>query len=705
VVVVGVQPGPFGGDGFQSASIWRGDLIVSMNGQSLDAAGYVRLIRGLAAGDKLRVVYRRSTNPDPRAGVPQGDRNGEQRTVEIILDEADKWTGTVGRGLPPGRVIGPAQAGAFEPRLLATATELGLRTDPGGLDQLTAALSALQQRILDPNVPAGVVHALSRPLSLDRVEADLAAQVRPLAQPQTLQDSLQRIHRLLLRALDLPDWQMRPDLFLELAAARHHYLPLAVSLVSGARDGAFATGSAFPHYLQLMRQARELLPLSVATLPAVADHARDLESFAQAVMASEQPVPPELVEQARGAVTGTVLGARLIDGELWIVGGSGANRYDMDRIAAVFDVDGADVYTFSRPPSGSYQIVIDQAGDDLYESMADLAGPATGVFSVSVVDDRGGNDRYRSLHQGAIAVGLFGIGILIDSGGDDRYTDDSGGAGWSEGVGIYGAGLLIDRAGDDRYRAQILSQGVGGPGGIGLIVDGRGDDTYVANGDHFPSGYGTPGVFAGLSQGFGFGLRGYASGGVGALYDLAGNDHYLVGEFGQGTGYFQGLGILHDAAGNDFYQGSRYAQGSAAHQAAGILVDDAGDDTYSCIGAAGQGTAWDQSVAMLVDRAGNDTYFSQGIAQGSAAQEAIAVLVDLAGEDVYSCGGPCLGESADSIYHYDESKLWNFSALIDLGGRHDHYAQSRPDDGILSTGAVDADDPRRSQCCGLFVDE
>src|SRR5262245_3451217 len=31
VVVAGVQPGPFGGDGSRSPSIWRGDLIVAMN--------------------------------------------------------------------------------------------------------------------------------------------------------------------------------------------------------------------------------------------------------------------------------------------------------------------------------------------------------------------------------------------------------------------------------------------------------------------------------------------------------------------------------------------------------------------------------------------------------------------------------------------------------------------------------------------------
>ena len=51
------------------------------------------------------------------------------------------------------------------------------------------------------------------------------------------------------------------------------------------------------------------------------------------------------------AVEGPVLGAKLVDGELWVVGGDQSNRYNMDLIAAVFDVGGADVYSFSDSPA------------------------------------------------------------------------------------------------------------------------------------------------------------------------------------------------------------------------------------------------------------------------------------------------------------------------------------------------------------------
>ena len=704
-MVVRVQPGPFAGDGFKSSSIWRGDLLVSMNDQSLDAAGYTQLLKSLAAGSKLRVVYRRGSGTDPYAAVPHGDPEGEKRTVEIVLDDAAKWTGTIGQGLPARRVIPPTQSGEFEDLILTKAQELGLRSAPGGVDALLENLSLLQQRILAPDSLPAVVQAFQRPLSLDRVEADIASQVRPLAEPQSLQQTLLAIHQFILRTLDLSDLQSQPDIAGKLSAAKRAYEQRAVSLLKGVRDDAAPVGPELPQYLELMRAGPEIVSLSVAMLPKVAQYATELEKFAQEASSSPQPIPPELTERVRVAVEGPVLGAKLVDGELWIVGGDQANHYNMDLIAAVFDVGGSDVYTFSAPAHGPYQIIIDQAGDDLYESNADLAGPATGFFSVSVLYDRAGNDRYVSHHQGSIAAGVFGVAILIDETGNDQYINDTPAAGWSEGVGFYGAGVLIDRGGDDLYQAQILAQGVGGPGGLGLIVDASGDDNYTANGPHFPSFYGTPEVFAGMSQGFGFGIRGYAPGGIGAIYDFAGDDHYSVGEFGQGSGYFQGLGILHDAAGNDRYIGSRYAQGSAAHQAAGILVDDSGDDSYSCPGPARQGAAWDQSIAMLIDRTGDDTYSGGSLAQGSAAQEGIGVLIDLDGKDTYSCVDTCLGQSGDNTYHYDADKIFSLGVLIHHGGKSDIYSQSRSNDQLIRTGTLSPDNPASSDCCGLFLDD
>ena len=705
VVVSGVLPGPLAGDGFQSASIWRGDLIVSINGQALDVAGYRKLLSSLAAGDTLRVVYRRSSNSDPHSALPRGDPGGEEHSIEIVLDDAARWSGTIGQGLSPGHVIGPAKPGEFEDFLLANAEELGLRSAPGGLDPLLAYLSGLQQSLLARNSLPAVVQALQRPLSLDHVEAELASLARPLGEPQSLQQTLRIGHELILRALDVPDLRSESDLDAKLSAARRDYERRAARLAKAMRDDPTPLGPDLLDYLELIRASPQIVPLVVAMLPTVAQRAKELEQFAQEVSAHPQVVPLELTERVAAAVEGPVLGAKIVDGGLWIVGGDQANHYKMDLIAAVFDVGGPDVYTFSAPAQGPYQIIIDQSGDDLYESNVDLAGPAAGFFSVSLLWDRGGNDRYVSHRQGSIAAGVLGVGILIDETGNDEYINDTPGAGWTEGIGFYGAGLLIDRSGDDIYQAQILAQGVGGPGGVGLIVDGSGNDTYTANGPEFPSVYGTPGVFLGMSQGFGFGFRGYAPGGIGALYDLGGDDRYVVGEFGQGSGYFQGIGILHDAAGNDRYVGSRYAQGTAAHQAAGILVDEQGDDSYSCSGSAAQGAAWDQSIAMLVDRGGSDTYSANSLAQGSAAHQAIGILIDLGGQDVYSCGTTCLGQSGDNSYHYDADRIFSFGAMIHRGGKTDTYPELRSNDERIRTGILLHGNPGSSGCYGLFVDD
>jgi len=689
VVVARVLPGPVAGTGDISTTIGPGDLIVSMNGRSLDVAGYVALVRSLAPGETLQIAYR------PKSG-------GDVRTIDVVLDDRARWSGTIGDGLAPGRVVPRPEPGDTEALLLAESDALDLRH---GLDALLAALNTKQDALLAPDTPALVVQALRRPLSFDRAEAAFAARVRPLGAPRPLVPTLLTIHRLILDALALPDVQARPDLSGELQAARHQYGPLAAKLLTTLRDQLSFPDTNLPSYLRLARAGSDIAASAVALLPTIARRSAELERVAREALAIPRPIPRALVTRLRGLVDGPILAAKLVDGGLWVVGGDGPNRYEMDRLAAVFDIGGADLYSFSRPFQGTYRIIIDAAGDDTYLGTGDLAGPAGGTFSVDVIDDRAGDDHYSSTGQGSIAAALFGIAVLIDEAGDDQYLNETRDAGWSQGAALYGAALLLDRKGNDRYRAQVFAQGVGGPGGLGLLIDASGNDTYVANGPEFPSVYNTPAVFAGFSQGFGVGVRGYAAGGLGALYDLSGADRYIVGELGQGTSYYQGAGILHDVTGNDIYIGSRYAQGSAAHQAAGILIDEAGNDAYVCPGPAGQGAAWDQSVAMLVDEGGDDVYQGSTLAQGAAAQEAVGVLLDLGGQDHYECTESCLGQSGDNAYHYQTDRVFSFSAMVDRGGSVDAYPAPRTNSKLMRTGSVDEAQPAQSHCCGLFLDD
>ena len=68
-------------------------------------------------------------------------------------------------------------------------------------------------------------------------------------------------------------------------------------------------------------------------------------------------------------------------------------------------------------------------------------------------------------------------------------------------------------------------------------------------------------------------------GGVGVLWDAAGNDTYEADSMAQGSGW-DGIGVLVDDAGNDRYLSTTYSQGSSGPAGFGLLLDRAGDDVY-----------------------------------------------------------------------------------------------------------------------------
>ena len=249
VVVARVLPGPLAGASDTSTTIGQGDLIVSMNGKTLDVAGYVALVRSLVPGDKLQIAYRRKSG-------------GEVHTIDVVLDDRARWSGTVGDGLAPGRIIPSLEPGDAEALLLANSDTLCLRR---GLDTLLEALSAKQDSLLAPDTPAVVIQALRRPLSLDRVEARFAARIRPLAEPRPLVPTLLAIHRLMLDTLALPDVQARPGLSRELQAARHEYGPLAAELLTSLRDHLAFPETNLPSYLRLARAGPDIAASAAGT--------------------------------------------------------------------------------------------------------------------------------------------------------------------------------------------------------------------------------------------------------------------------------------------------------------------------------------------------------------------------------------------------------------------------------------------------------
>ena len=243
-------------------------------------------------------------------------------------------------------------------------------------------------------------------------------------------------------------------------------------------------------------------------------------------------------------------------------------------------------------------VVIDGAGNDLYLSDAalestglaewagrksggNLPGPAGALLGYTMLIDNQGDDLYRT-HRAGLGCGRYGVSVVLDKAGNDRYDAYQN----SEGYGEFGVGILEDLAGNDRYDCFTQSQGYGFVKGSGALIDRGGDDLYMANDTviDFPAAQSDKHNNS-MAQGVGNGYRRdyidvhSLAGGVGLLFDQAGNDTYSSAIFGQGVGYWEGVGMLWDASGSDSYSGQWYVQGACAHFAVGYLEDVEGDET------------------------------------------------------------------------------------------------------------------------------
>ncbi len=364
-------------------------------------------------------------------------------------------------------------------------------------------------------------------------------------------------------------------------------------------------------------------------------------------------------------------------------------------------------------------LLIDFGRNTIYQG---TPGATTSLSNpVSVLIDLGGDDYYgyeRNLYPPSAGVGLFGIGLVIDSKGDDHYN----GSTYAQGVGLFGVGVLLDREGNDHYNADLSAQGCG-YFGIGLCLDGTGNDEYYLYGN----GQGMGGIGGGIgvcasfegndnytaeplaevynrgdyhsehkingneAQGAGFGRRGDGSdghswaGGLGAIIDIRGNDHYYSGNWTLGIGYWFGTGIAVDRNGDDFYESCYFTQGSGAHYCNGILIDESGNDRHELYETAGAGLGfgWDFTNAFLINKGGNDTYRAKIISMGLAQIRSNAFLIDIGGDDKYYLGEgtPGLGEATyrkgydkpgrlTSYYSYAKS----FGGFIDISGNDEYFS-------------------------------
>ena len=339
------------------------------------------------------------------------------------------------------------------------------------------------------------------------------------------------------------------------------------------------------------------------------------------------PEPKLLVKNDEDRKNNLIFRFKTSSGEI-IIGGFGSSRYT-GTPEVIIDLGGQDEYDISVDPTRGFtsQVIIDMGGDDVYRADGDFVY-GSGFFGNGILIDLSGDDTYLTKNF-SLGSGLFGVGVLVDEEGDDKYFGDT----FTMGAGSFGMGFLIDMGGSDQYSGALFAQGFGFVSGLGALIDSSGNDNYLA-GSRYKDILRYKDHYISLSQGFGYGLRPMMSGGIGMLFDLAGNDVYTSDIFGQGSSYWFSLGTLLDKEGNDKYVSFQYAQGAGTHLCLAILEDETGDDVYISHGVS-QGCGHDLALGFLWDKSGNDNYIAESLSQGAGSANGFGILVDEAGDDGY----------------------------------------------------------------------
>ena len=362
--------------------------------------------------------------------------------------------------------------------------------------------------------------------------------------------------------------------------------------------------------------------------------------------------------------------------------------FDCSNSLLVIDFGNGGVFTGNcggTSVSNPVSLFIDLGGDDIYRTDTDISSGGAGVMGIGLLYDQSGDDIYQTKNcsQG---FGFFGVGILYDKKGNDKYRAELSG----QGCGYFGIGLCFDADGSDNYYIFGDGQGCGGVGGgVGVLADYAGDDYYKGepNPDVFDRADYHSKFKINLNnvQGYGGGRRGDGSdghswaGGMGAIIDISGNDHYLSGNWSLGCSYWFATGIAYDRTGNDRYESCYFTQGSGAHFCNAILIDESGDDNHELYETAGAalGFGWDFANSFLINIGGNDLYKAKMISLGQSMLRSFAFLIDIGGNDQYRLGTGTDGLGGAS-YRADFGKprklapytyyVKSLGCLIDIGG-------------------------------------
>lgn len=364
----------------------------------------------------------------------------------------------------------------------------------------------------------------------------------------------------------------------------------------------------------------------------------------------------------------------------------GDTSYSSDRkYILIIDFSGNDFYPkaasaseFDTPVSVSF----DLSGNDIYGEVNSkdkgLKNIACGILGYGYLFDFEGDDKYLSSGM-AQAFSFLGVGILYDEKGADVYESKE----LSQGAAMLGLSLLVDKDGSDKYFSVSASQGFGWTKGYGLLVDSNGDDSYILDDENIvrPAAQ-TKKHNQSMGQGFGLGYRGdqidghSLNGGLGRLWDMAGNDTYIAGVFAQGSGFWSGCGMLIDSKGNDKYRSAYYVMGSGAHTALGLFMDEEGDDSYIATDYMAIGSGHDFTLGFFIDKAGNDIYEFPSSSMGNGKDNGMGIFIDIAGDDKYISkdnGVNILGSYSNSKTGTLREDMFSLGFFADLSG-NDSYS-------------------------------
>ncbi len=383
----------------------------------------------------------------------------------------------------------------------------------------------------------------------------------------------------------------------------------------------------------------------------------DLLSWQSHELASDFSHARRMISNWRGKVSINTAYGRIV------IAGTGDDVHDYGRdVIAIIELGGNDTYRGATGGAiGNATMIIDLAGNDNYD-LGDLSGGA-GLLGIGLLYDVAGDDTFRGGHL-CFGAGLAGVGMLIDRAGNDVYTGKT----MTQGFAMFGLGWLDDWAGNDLHDAWFMAQGAAATMGIGILSDHRGNDIYRAGGWLLNAPLlEKEKVHYSFAQGFATGFRedtGGKSGGIGFLYDGAGDDTYSAESYAQGASYWFSFGALLDMGGHDSYDSYYYSQASAMHLTVAALMDMGGDDSYSCKKGAMHAIGHDYGVAVMLDRAGNDAYTGANTKPGVGNANGVGIFVDSAGDDGYN-GPPAVGNPARGS--------GSVGIFVDLGGADRYY--------------------------------